>query len=122
MTGTAMTEEDEFKEIYKLDVISIPTNKPVIRDHNDQVYSSEKGKYSALLIKLSSAMTGQPSCRVPFQSKIQLISAMLKRKGVARGPQCYSTQRKLKSLHRQNTVPLQSLRTWRTWYRYYAWR
>lgn len=50
MTGTAMTEEDEFKEIYKLDVISIPTNKPVIRiDHNDQVYSTERANMPLLL-------------------------------------------------------------------------
>ena len=40
-----MTEEDEFREIYKLDVIAIPTNKPVIRvDHSDQVYRTEAGK------------------------------------------------------------------------------
>ena len=51
MTGTAMTEEDEFKEIYKLDVIVMPTNKPVIRiDHNDQLSTAtEKGKYARLL-------------------------------------------------------------------------
>ncbi|MBP0973662.1 MAG: DEAD/DEAH box helicase, partial [Oscillospiraceae bacterium] len=50
MTGTAMTEEDEFKEIYKLDVIAVPTNRPVIRiDHPDQVYRSEKGKFQCII-------------------------------------------------------------------------
>ena len=50
MTGTALTEEDEFREIYKLDVIEIPTNKPVIReDHSDVVYKTEKGKFNAVI-------------------------------------------------------------------------
>ena len=85
MTGTAMTEEDEFKEIYKLDVISIPTNKPVIRkDHNDQVYSSEKGKYSAIIDKIIECHDkGQPILVGTVSiEKSELISAMRKRKGV----------------------------------------
>ena len=85
MTGTAMTEEDEFKEIYKLDVISIPTNKPVIRiDHNDQVYSSEKGKYSAIIDKIVECnQKGQPILVGTISiEKSELLSAMLKRKGV----------------------------------------
>ena len=50
MTGTALTEEDEFREIYKLDVIEIPTNKPVIRiDHPDVVFKTEKGKFNAVI-------------------------------------------------------------------------
>lgn len=85
MTGTAMTEEDEFKEIYKLDVISIPTNKPVIRiDHNDQIYSSEKGKYAAIIEQIIKCHEkGQPILvgTVSIQ-KSELLSAMLKRKGV----------------------------------------
>ncbi|MDE7226461.1 MAG: DEAD/DEAH box helicase, partial [Ruminococcus sp.] len=85
MTGTAMTEEDEFKEIYKLDVIAIPTNKPVIRvDHNDQVYSSEKGKYSAIINKIIECHDkGQPILVGTVSiEKSELLSAMLKRKGV----------------------------------------
>jgi len=85
MTGTAMTEEGEFKEIYKLDVISIPTNKPVIRiDHNDQVYSSEKGKYSAIIDKIIECHEkGQPILVGTVSiEKSELLSAMLKRKGV----------------------------------------
>lgn len=85
MTGTAMTEEDEFKEIYKLDVIAIPTNKPVIRvDHNDQVYTSEKGKYAAIIEKIIECnKKGQPILVGTVSiEKSELLSAMLKRKGV----------------------------------------
>lgn len=85
MTGTAMTEEDEFKEIYKLDVISIPTNKPVIRiDQNDQVYSSEKGKYYAIIDKIIECHEkGQPILVGTVSiEKSELLSAMLKRKGI----------------------------------------
>jgi preprotein translocase subunit SecA len=85
MTGTAMTEEDEFKEIYKLDVISIPTNKPVIRiDHNDQVYSTEKGKYAAIIEKIIECHSkGQPILVGTVSiDKSELLSAMLKRKGI----------------------------------------
>ncbi|MBR6791944.1 MAG: preprotein translocase subunit SecA [Ruminococcus sp.] len=85
MTGTAMTEEDEFKEIYKLDVVTIPTNKPVIRiDHNDQVYGSEKGKYLAIIDKIIECnKKGQPILVGTISiEKSELLSAMLKRKGV----------------------------------------
>ena len=85
MTGTAMTEEDEFKEIYKLDVIAIPTNKPVIRiDHNDQVYSTEKGKYAAIIEKIIECHEkGQPILVGTVSiEKSELLSAMLKRKGI----------------------------------------
>ncbi len=85
MTGTAMTEEDEFKEIYKLDVISIPTNKPVIRlDQNDQIYSSEKGKYYAIIDKIVECHEkGQPILVGTISiEKSELLSAMLKRKGI----------------------------------------
>ncbi|MCM1506738.1 MAG: preprotein translocase subunit SecA [Ruminococcus flavefaciens] len=85
MTGTAMTEEDEFKEIYKLDVISIPTNKPVIRiDQNDQIYSSEKGKYSAIIEQIIKCHDkGQPILVGTVSiEKSELLSAMLKRRGI----------------------------------------
>ena len=50
MTGTAMTEQNEFNEIYKLDVIEIPTNKPNVRkDHDDQVYKTEQAKFNAVI-------------------------------------------------------------------------
>lgn len=50
MTGTAMTEEDEFKQIYRLDVVEIPTNKPVIRkDHDDAIYKTQQGKLNQII-------------------------------------------------------------------------
>jgi len=53
MTGTALTEEDEFRHIYRLDVIEVPTNMPMIRDdHEDQVFRTESGKLSAVLRKI----------------------------------------------------------------------
>ena len=62
MTGTALTEENEFREIYSLDVIEIPTNKPMIRiDHPDAVYRSVKGKYNAIVEKVKECHAkGQP--------------------------------------------------------------
>lgn len=62
MTGTGMTEENEFRQIYKLDVIEVPTNRPVIRiDHNDRIYSTKRGKINAAIeqIKLCHEK-GQP--------------------------------------------------------------
>ena len=62
MTGTAMTEEAEFREIYNLDVISIPTNKPIRRiDETDVIYKNEAGKYRAIVQEIKEAhTTGQP--------------------------------------------------------------
>ncbi len=62
MTGTALTEEQEFKNIYGMDVVEIPTNKPVARiDHNDAVYKSKRGKYLAVLNEIiESQKKGQP--------------------------------------------------------------
>lgn len=62
MTGTAKTEDAEFQEIYKLDVIEIPTNKPMIRkDHNDVIYKNEAGKFRAVVKEVKeSHAKGQP--------------------------------------------------------------
>lgn len=62
MTGTAKTEEDEFDEIYKLDVVEIPTNRPVQReDDNDHVYINERGKFNAIINEINKVhATGQP--------------------------------------------------------------
>ncbi len=62
MTGTAVTEEDEFREIYYLDVVEIPTNKPMIRiDHHDEVYKTVKGKYDAIIEQIKECHEkGQP--------------------------------------------------------------
>ena len=62
MTGTAMTEEDEFEEIYKLDVVEIPTNKPMIRiDNSDVIYKNENAKFRAVIEDIKkSHEKGQP--------------------------------------------------------------
>ncbi len=85
MTGTAMTEEVEFQEIYKLDVVEIPTNKPIARiDENDVVYKTEKAKFGAVIDKIIACHEkGQPVLvgTVTIE-KSELLSAMLKRRGV----------------------------------------
>ena len=85
MTGTAMTEEGEFQEIYKLDVIEIPTNKPLARiDENDAVYKTEKAKYFAVIDKIAECHAkGQPVLvgTVTIE-KSELLSALLKKKGI----------------------------------------
>ena len=85
MTGTAMTEEAEFEEIYKLDVISIPTNKPMIRnDQNDAVYKNEKGKFNAIVqsIKESHAK-GQPVLVGTVSiEKSEKLSNILRKEGI----------------------------------------
>ena len=85
MTGTAMTEEAEFQQIYKLDVIEIPTNKPVARvDQNDVVYKTEKAKYNAVIEKIIEAhKKGQPVLvgTVTIE-KSELLSSMLKKRGI----------------------------------------
>lgn len=85
MTGTAMTEEDEFREIYKLDVIAIPTNRPVQRiDHTDVIYRTEAGKYKAIIEQIVKCHEkGQPVLVGTISiEKSELLSSMLKKKGV----------------------------------------
>ena len=85
MTGTAMTEEAEFQEIYKLDVIEIPTNKPLVRiDENDVVFKTEKGKFNNVIDKIVACnQKGQPVLvgTVTIE-KSELLSAMLKKRGI----------------------------------------
>ncbi|MBL6079971.1 preprotein translocase subunit SecA [Belnapia sp. T18] len=85
MTGTAATEADEFAEIYKLEVVEIPTNVPVARkDSDDEVYRSATEKYEAVIKLIDEARTrGQP-CLVGTTSieKSELIDALLKKRGI----------------------------------------
>ena len=85
MTGTAMTEEAEFREIYKLDVIEIPTNKPVVRsDEADVVYKTEKGKFGAVIDAIEECnVKGQPVLvgTVTIE-KSEILSNMLRRRGI----------------------------------------
>ena len=62
MTGTGQTESEEFQEIYKLDVVEVPTNKPVIRqDLPDSVFKTERGKFNAVIDQIVEAnKKGQP--------------------------------------------------------------
>ena len=62
MTGTAMTEEEEFREIYKLDVVEIPTNRPMIRkDLPDSIFRTEKGKFEAVIEDIIQCHENGPS-------------------------------------------------------------
>lgn len=85
MTGTAMTEEDEFREIYKLDVIEIPTNRPVVRhDYPDVVYKTENGKYNAIIDQIVECHERQQPVLVGTISieRSELLASMLKKRGV----------------------------------------
>ena len=85
MTGTAKTEEDEFRDIYNMDVIVIPTNRPIQReDLPDSVYKTENGKFKALVDRVCEVHeTGQPVLVGTISiEKSELISGMLKRRGV----------------------------------------
>lgn len=85
MTGTAKTEEDEFREIYNMDVVCIPTNKPIKRlDEQDSVYANEKGKFKAITDKVVQIHeTGQPVLVGTISIEVsELISSMLKKRGV----------------------------------------
>ena len=85
MTGTALTEEEEFATIYKLDVVEIPTNKPVIRqDHPDVVYKTEMGKYRAIIRQVKECYAkGQPVLVGTISiEKSELLSKLLKKEGI----------------------------------------
>ena len=85
MTGTAKTEEDEFRDIYNMDVVVIPTNRPVVReDLEDSVYGHQPAKYKAIVNRVVEAHeTGQPVLVGTISIEIsELISGMLKKRGV----------------------------------------
>ena len=85
MTGTAQTESEEFQEIYKLDVVEIPTNKPVLRkDLPDSVYKTENGKFHAVIDAIVEAHEkGQPVLVGTISiEKSELLSKMLKKRGI----------------------------------------
>ena len=85
MTGTALTEEEEFSTIYRLDVVEIPTNKPVIRvDNPDAVYKTEAGKYRAIIRQVKECNAkGQPVLvGTASIEKSEILSKLLKREGI----------------------------------------
>ena len=85
MTGTALTEEKEFRDIYGMDVIEIPTNRPIARiDHQDAVYKTKKEKFQAVVEEVKEAHEkGQPVLvgTITIETS-ELISGMLKREGI----------------------------------------
>ena len=85
MTGTALTEETEFREIYALDVVEIPTNRPMVRiDHNDVVYKTERAKLRHVIADIkASHEKGQPVLvGTTTVEKSEYISDLLKREGI----------------------------------------
>ena len=85
MTGTALTESEEFGTIYRLDVVEIPTNKPVIRlDHTDVVYKNEPAKYRAIIRQVKECHAkGQPVLVGTISiEKSEILSKLLKREGI----------------------------------------
>lgn len=82
MTGTALTEEEEFRQIYGMDVIVIPTNKPVVRvDHPDVVYKTEKAKFNAVVNEIEESYNnGQPVLvgTITIETS-EMLSQMLKK-------------------------------------------
>ena len=85
MTGTALTEEDEFRQIYAIDVVEVPTNKPMIRkDQNDTVYRSYRGKINAIVAQIRECHEkGQPVLVGTVSiDKSEELSAILKRAGI----------------------------------------
>ena len=85
MTGTALTEEEEFSTIYKLDIVEIPTNRPVVRiDNEDAVYKTEQGKYRAVIRQVKECHEkGQPVLVGTVSiEKNELLSRMLTKEGI----------------------------------------
>ena len=85
MTGTAITEQEEFKEIYHLDVVEIPTNRPVLRkDHSDVIFKTENGKFKAAIRQIKECHEkGQPVLVGTISiEKSEKLSSMLKREGI----------------------------------------
>ncbi len=127
MTGTAMTEEEEFREIYNLDVISIPTNKPMIRiDQNDVIYKNENAKFRAIVEEIKeSHKKGQPVLVGTISiEKSEKLSSILKREGIPH------EVLNAKFHEKEAEIIAQARKIWssnncnkhgRTWNRHYAW-
>lgn len=85
MTGTAMTEDEEFREIYGLDVVEVPTNKPMIRiDHPDRIFTDESSKFKAVIALVEQCRAKSQPVLVGTASveKSEVLSRMLKAKGI----------------------------------------
>ena len=116
MTGTALTEEREFREIYGMDVIEIPTNKPVIRkDHQDAVYKTKKEKYKAVVEAVKEAHAkGQPVLVGTITIQVsEDVSKMLRREGIPHNV--------LNAKFHVSTALLRSRPTWQAVVRILSW-
>ena len=85
MTGTAKTEEEEFKAIYNMDVLEVPTNRPMIRvDHPDVIYKNERGKFNAIVEEIKERnRRGQPVLVGTISiEKSEELSRLLKKQGI----------------------------------------
>ncbi|MDR3644268.1 MAG: preprotein translocase subunit SecA [Clostridia bacterium] len=85
MTGTALTEEEEFREIYKLDVVEVPTNQPMVRnDHPDAIYKTEEGKFKSVIEQIEEChKKGQPVLVGTISiERSELLAGMLKKRGI----------------------------------------
>ena len=112
MTGTAKTEEAEFQGIYALDVVQIPTNKPMIRkDLNDMVYTTKKGKYRAVVEEIIRRhATGQPVLVGTISVEVsELLSHMLEMRGVPHEVLNLSLIHIYQDLHAQSVQLLREL-------------
>ena len=125
MTGTALTEENEFKEIYFLDVVEVPTNKPMIRiDHPDAVYKSVNGKYNAVIRQIKEChekgqpvLVGTVSIEKSEELSRRLMSAGIKHTVL----NAKFHQKEAEIVAQAGKFGAVTIST-RTWYRYYAWR
>ena len=128
MTGTAMTEESEFREIYNLDVISIPTNRGMQRqDHNDVIYKNEAAKFRAIAREVKESNDkGQPVLVGTVSiEKSEKISAVLKRQGIKHevlNAKYHEKEAEIISQAGKLGAVTIATNMARTWYRHYAWR
>jgi preprotein translocase subunit SecA len=126
MTGTAMTEEAEFREIYNLDVISIPTNKPMIRiDNNDIIYKNENAKFNAVVEDIKeSNKKGQPVLVGTISiEKSEKLSNILKREGIKHevlNAKFHEKEAQIIAQAGKYRTSNNCYKYGRTWYRYYV--
>ena len=126
MTGTAMTEENEFREIYNLDVISIPTNMPMIRaDHNDIIYKNENAKFRAVVKDIQESYSkGQPVLVGTVSiEKSEKLSNILKKEGIKHevlNAKYHEKEAEIIAQAGKFEAITIATNMARTWYRYYA--
>lgn len=126
MTGTALTEEKEFREIYNMDVVEVPTNRPVARvDLEDAVYKTKKGKFNAVVESvIESHEKGQPVLvgTITIETS-ELLSEMLRKKGIQHNVlNAKYHEKKRKSFRRQvSMVQLRLRPIWQDVVRILSW-